>query len=321
MKGSAKELVIMIISIAFVSALIAAGVYFYFIESNRNNSADAIMSKYSNSSGEGARDPKQISADLEQARSDLAVETIGLRYYRAQAGITDYPVDTAVADSYTLAVNVANKTDAIKSNKLDEEINTKKSKIKQVLEQWKKLIEDSDVKDIKVITKAKEYAKIVESNIGELKTIVNSLTPENSNLTPSQIENYQTIVNNAIKEINTSVFILEIAQSEISSNNSDNQNSQNNQNQNQNTVTPEQIQEQQNITNHAQAEVIYLENELSQALASTTSPTVNVSTDSPENTPNIDLGSQNNNSTYSLPLENTNSSGKPQLIEGMNPIR
>ncbi len=320
MKGSAKELVIMVISIVFVLSLVIAGVYFYFIESDRNNSADAIMSKYSSNTKKDARNPEQISADLERAKADLAVETIALRYYRAEAGMTDYPVDTAVADSYTLADNAANKTNAVKDNKLDEEINIKKAKIKQVLEQWKKLIDSSTKKDINTIKKEQEYAKIVKSNIEELKIIVNSLTPESSDLSQSQIENYQTIVDDAVKEINNSVSILEIAQSEISPDNSNNQNSPDNQNQNQNTITPEQIQEQQNITNRAQAEVIYLENELNQALAPTSPPSTNIPVNPPVNTSNTDSGSQNNSSTYTPPPVNTNNSGKPQLIEGMNPI-
>lgn len=153
-------------------------------------------------------------------------ETIEAKVERIIKERSENPFGTSLfLNNYLVAQDVIQqKTDVLFSNpKSDkpeikiptpnaqarEQINTKRAEINALLRSWAELISQNPfLDDAKLDALSQENQKIIRTYLEDLNSIVSSLTTSNSNLSQTEITNFQTIVN----EAQTAILTLDQSQ-------------------------------------------------------------------------------------------------------------
>jgi hypothetical protein len=266
----------------------------------------------------GHASAEQIAAELVKARADAQAEGERLNLFvnyptspEALAAVREevYENIFETIDKLTIAVKVSLKQGV--EAKLQEAIAAEKAHIQEVLKEWKELVTNPKANtDPTAAAKAAEYAAEIQTDIQDLKKIVDQLTPGTSGLTPAEIAAEKAAVEDAIEDIQQAVSDL-----------------------GQPVVPPNVVQDQQQDVNNAQNNVNNLQQDLNDANNpnnqgnNTQDPTI----PSPDNTTSPgDTTSPNSHSSGGEPAEPNypgtryeppapvQDPSKPKLIEGAN---
>jgi len=304
MKKSLKDSIVLVISIIIVLSLLIVGVIAYIKDSSDQDKADSVVSSALQKLNDSVRSKEEVEADLRLAMSNLQIEVIKLDYLKAETGI-QYTPEKAMTDSIILASDALNKVKTLTSevDSLKEtttvQVNAKIKQIEVILADWSLLSSSNNYSSqAGIINKAKECAEQIDNIIEELEQIINSL---DNKISSSDMEELREIVDTAKENTKNAIAIIEITINPVVPSSGSN------------SVIQEQIQEQQNIVNQTVLEVNYLEDQLGEGTNNNNTNPDNTGTNINANIPS--------DSVYVLPpVKKVDTLGKPQLIEGANPI-
>ncbi len=317
---SPKDIAVLVLMFVIAIGAVGGSIYAYVYIQKGQKSADDILN---NAQEAVKREPvDKFTADLIRARSVLFTE--GKRLQEMKSILASlYSPENVVTDAYYAANNaVTNNADTLFKNatstkpeikvalatQIRNEINTKRADLTKTLKAWKALA-DSGSTGQAAVTAAQGYAEDVQNYLNDLQNIVNNLTPGNSGLSQAEIDAYEQAINDAIiasQDItgsNTGSTGSTNNPSDPSTPSNPSNPSDNNSTTQPPVVTPETVDEQEEVVEEAEEVVDNLEN---QGNATTTPPT----TTNPD--PNVNIPPPTTSSG--------DTSGKPKLVEGANPI-
>jgi hypothetical protein len=298
---------------------------------------------YHKSSVEKARKEKERSElikKIAEAKEKAKLEAAKLKQVQ-DVFLGDNPGNAFVASSFPLLsdiveddidqlFNTPNSTPDLKikakSKSIEEKIEAERLKIKEALDRLKKQSQDvlKKVFTPAEVTQIRNDVNAVEDFIENLQDIVDGLTPGNSGLTQEEIEEYEDIVDGALEEIQEIIDNLPPSTPTIPTNPANPSNPTNPSPSSSPSVTPEDIQEQQEIVDEAEEVVENLEEELAALPSPSPSPSANPSqsvgpgnstTPSPSPSDEPYTGG-NDGSEYVPPVIQYN--GVPKLLQGQD---
>lgn len=256
MKREERGFVVQVL-IALIAVFVSSGVYLFIYSQNRE---------------------ARVQAKLESAREKAAAETQKLDDLKKEFRDT-YPLHVAIQDQYAKVIEVMFTVDILfdtsdsahpdiklktKNSAVETTINAKRALIETMLEEWKQkaAIALATQTNTATLNSIQESANVIQSFINELASIVDALTPANSDLSQSEIDSYANTLSEATEEIHNIVAALEAAESANTSSASSTTAS----------VTLAQIETQEEVVTQAQVEVALLEEELEEIQASDNTP-------------------------------------------------
>jgi hypothetical protein len=206
-----------IISSLFVVVLVGGGVYVGVRVHNQNQEKDAQVARGQQLATTHAS-VEQVAAELAKARSVASAELERLNLFinyasspQALAVAREEVYDNVLNHVMDVADDIAAQaklegTATPALQQLQQKINEDRQKIADVLQEWKKLVNDpvASVAPGAAATSA-GYAQEVKTYIDELKKLVDQLTPDNSGLTPAEIAADQNQVNIIIEDVNQAI--------------------------------------------------------------------------------------------------------------------
>lgn len=262
------------LAIVLVLAVVA-GAYFYITSENRKIREQKFKAE-------------EIRQELVQVRAKADVETAKLDNFKKKFR-DQFPFHAVVSDEYDKIAGAISKVDALfdssdgsapkikiktKTVAVEADINSRWANIKTLLNEWKKKasISLAQEADKNTIIQIKKDAQVIQSFVNELASIVNALTPEDSGLTQSQIDNFEATLAAVSQEISGTIASLTQAESIVPV--TSGQTTQTTQTTStQPPVTAEEIITQQAIVAEIQAQIVVLEQQLAQIVAVITSTT------------------------------------------------
>ncbi len=268
----------------------------------------------------GHASAEQIAAELVKARADAQAEGERLNLFvnyptspEALAAVREEVYENIFETIDTLAGAMKASLKQGVETKLQEAIAAEKAHIQEVLKEWKELVTNPKTNtDPTAAATAAEYAAQIQTDIQDLKKIVDQLTPDASGLTPAEITAEKAAVADAIADIQQAVSDL-----------------------GQTVVPPAVVQQQQQDATNAQNTVNNLEQELNAANNPSGNTQGNTNQDSTAPSPDTTTSPGDTTHTNSNPLVETPSApnypgtryippapvqdpDKPKLIEGAN---
>lgn len=269
----------------------------------------------------------RITKELAAARQNLQNESNELndleRAFRAM-----FPFYGIAADEYNNISGAVSKTDLFfldangnpklkitSKSELQKKINDQRSYINKLLSNWKQKLSASQASAVtrQTINNLISDAQIIEEYVNDLSSVINLLTPENSGLTQAEIDSYQQILDDVNNQLSSSIANL-VVTTTTTQQNSQTQTTTSSQNQ---TVTAQDLANQQAVVDAAQAQVDALAAQLAQiqalinqAIASSTQPVIQKTSTQPKN-----IGTQRGD--Y-VPPDLIVQPGPPGLVEGEN---
>ena len=238
------NLITLAVGLFILGALITAGFYTYsfFFPANPEKSSDFQNELQANL--DSAKIRAQLAKDklnqLKQAAEAEKVSNARLQQALSQAqtiiSTTDVFFDDAKTDHPTFNIST-------KDSKIEARISAKRAQLNSALVAWKRALAGAnpDVVDANRNMTTREYLVLIQNYLAELQAIVNVLSPESSGLTQEQIDADKAIV--AAATADTTKTIATITPLPL--------------------ITPQIIEDQNNVVDQANADVINLEQQIS----------------------------------------------------------
>jgi hypothetical protein len=268
-KGLTKIFWILII-IGLVGIFVAT--YFLFI---KNNKFSLILNKNSNNSEsyESLTDKRIAEARLKVSSETKVLENLVERAEMEKNKTTQLKNEYTSINSLLeknsdnlfknpKSINPQIKID-LKDNSVEKKINTSRRDVQKALDAWKSKLDEyntatnqksntqiANITLAEILATSQKSVTIISEYINQLKSLISSLTTENSNLTKAQIDSYIKLINDTIKD-------LEKIKSEILADSLKKQDTDTKP-----VVTPIQIKNQEVIVEQVKTEQVKIEQEL-----------------------------------------------------------
>lgn len=212
-KSSTNKFIWITFFVALIIIGLGLGTYYL---ANRNTKLKVLI-----------EEEKKIENDLAQAQEQVVKEKEELNNLKESFN-TSFPLYVTASEQYKNVATVVEKTDVFFNNPntepkiilktktlaIEKSINEKRANINELLASWKEKTDASLANKVtrNTIKELTNEALIIKYFVSTLNQIVQNLTPENSGLTQSAINNYETVIEEITGTINNTVTILENTQ-------------------------------------------------------------------------------------------------------------